>query len=478
MSASVLAVVSTLAVVATSNARRAERAQAEADRQKGLAQANAADARREASAANDQRTVAQTQKREADRQRDVAKSAEGSATAARNAEAKSAAELRVALGLQRSLRGRADAAAQEATAQKTIAQRNATEAMVQRNLALATNRKLEGELYESTLQSIGSTWERDPGEIAGLVASVAGRKGKGWEWGYWHRVSKVAYAIPNDPWGRSKAVLAPTEGAACLVYDEASAQKIDPSTGKILRDLWHLPPAHAGRNYVFPTFSRNGRWAIRDDGRGSLVLQDLARGMVRPLPSVPVGNAALGIGVSDDGRRCATVIYATTQLGESAKSPERLIVWDVPSGRALATRTLAAPFPYCFGLSPDGGTALLDYEDDAKGLVGVADWDVDKDRIGMVYTLPKSGDSSILKVTATFGPDGSRIVGCGSKIAVFNVGQSEPRLVLNVQSPYPTASVSPDGRLLVTSDGMSVIGLDGQANQSQIWDFRSGALIS
>ena len=492
----VAATIAALAVNAEISARQARAAEAEAKRQKDLAQTNADRATREALEANDQRTVAVGQKREADRQRDVA-------TNARNAEAKTAASLRVALQTQETLSDKAARSARTANEQRNLALargelaqqnaltagRNAAEARHQTALVLAGRRALEGQVYENTLESLTPLWERGSrAEVADLVAATDKHPGHGWEWSYWHRVSRAEYVAP---WRAPKGYLGrpslfvPEGGARFIAYDSRfeNVALFDAATGRKERDLWKNRPDEPWSGAA--AFSRDGRWAVRLESLfrpesptspvpSRYTLYDLRRGVRTTLPLM----SGVPRAVSDDGSRVATV--SAPSSGSRAEAAGRVMLWDLATDKPLVDRTLGPEFGNVQAFSPDLRAALVAYRDPKTRQAGAAEVDLQTGTTLNLYLLPPSRIETDSRALAKYAGN-AVIVAIVTRVGVFDHGATKPRRTLALTAECRSLSASADGRLLLTDESaprFAYGGITSGREKGQVWDLRTGARLA
>ena len=480
----VVAVVSGLAVAAVTNERKAQAAQREADRQRRVAEAKTLEAR-------DQRDAA---------------------TKAKDAVVRTAADLKTALARQKALgeevtkerdnangqtllaqrsaalarRNAAEAVknAREALRNAAEASRNAAEAKRQRLTAegktrevLESQKSLKAELYDNAIQSLQPLWERgDRKEMARVLAAAPVHKDRGWEWGYWKRLSKVAYDVAADRSQGFTVLRVPSEGSTIIRYDfRGAADLVDARTGKSVRSLWRLPRlTFRGSGVPYRVaYSQNGRWVVRDDASRRLVMQDILRGTIRPLPETKDDPALMAVAVSDDGQR-----YLTWAVGEKQRPSGEFTVWDAVANRPLFVRKLPKLLSTFGVLRPDGRTMLAQYDDASTGRLGIAEYDFERDRIGSIYA-PSSlaGPDSLRFATVLRDSPDALVIRVGQRVAVFRPGDPQPRTVVSLP---PTDLGIVNGQFSVSNDGhlLLVSPRNGPgAPSSEIWDLQTGKPI-
>ena len=459
-----------LAFVAVANERKARAAETEAVAQRGIAQGNA---------------------KEAADQRDEARSA-------RDAEAKGAVLLRKALKEQRRLGKAATDAAAQATAaahiadeQRGVAQRRATEArrsatlarqsaaettrqrgnaQAQTRLVLAGRRTLEAELYETTIQTLASLWERgDRAEMARTFAAAPVGPKRGWEWDFWQRLAQIGFTekLPFTG-GSTVSLVGLIEGDAVVAYSgfDGGAALLDAKTGRTRRVLWRLSRRDPNRpiRSFGAGFSRNGHWAVYEDGKVGLLRQDVRSGAIRTLPRTT--ERPIPGGVTDDGSR-----YVTRIFGGEGK-PSKLTLWDVPSECALVVRELPAALSLPRELTSEGRVFATFNGSDT---IGIAEYDIEGDAIAALYALPiaETGGSQLVGLASATAEE--VVVRIGEKVAAFRRGVATPHVVLSSSIlrggrtlPMRLSTSGNGSRLLVSSRFGTVNAT------SELWDLRTG----
>ena len=497
----VCAALSGLGVAAALNARAAGRAELQARRAEGEATRGRNEAVAQRAQADTERKNAQAARREAEHQRDLARKAGDRAT-------QSAEGLRKSLVVQEALARKASDAAHAAEVQRRLAdlqrrnallqktfalgqrdlaRQNAGEAGRQRALALRGQESLRAELYENAVEAASLQWEgNDRAATAASLDAVKDRKDRGWEWGYWNRLSRAEYTLQklNAEWPVQTFV--PSEGAAIIAYDEFSARTVDPETGRTIRELWRVPePKDLDAwkratiyNFSRTSFSANGRWAVRRDANGDFVMQDVLGGTSHPVALPKTGYQSFSI--SDDGHRVASIQSPTVGM-DPANAP-RLSLWDGRTGETVPFRAPAPPLAGTGTLTPDGRAFRVAYQNAAQGRFGMAEYDYTTGETRHVYALhvegaPPAGSS--LTITFVITRDGSVVVAHGARVGVFDPGRSEPRLLLNSRTERTRLSPSQDGRYLLTSNSPTrVIGRNEKADLNLLWDLRTGDLVA
>jgi WD40 repeat protein len=205
-------------------------------------------------------------------------------------------------------------------------------------------------------------------------------------------------------------------------------------------------PVEIGSSAVL---SASGAVLVVGGTRGRVVFWDVpAR---RRIATVDSGNTALGfVAVSPDGR------FALT--GGSTRSLARL--WDVARGQSLATLSTATARPLCGGFSPDGQLLALGWND---GTVEIR-------RAESGRTVRRIRSHSPLIQQVEFSPDSSSIAAGapGGNVHLFAVDDGREVITLRVASKTDGGSDTRVSHLAFSADG-SVLAAYVNDGRVRLW---------
>jgi WD40 repeat protein len=254
------------------------------------------------------------------------------------------------------------------------------------------------------------------------------------------------------------------------VWDVSQDQDVLTRRGIFPRGIYCALDADAGRlaAYAFSSFglavfdTRTGQRLVRFQGfdrpepygssvsplvafspDGGQVAAGLSDGRVR------IWDAKTGAllqnfnGIPDEGVNA--VAYSSDSKWLAAAGGNRVCVWEVPSGRAVATLTGDLTGVNGLAFSPDG-RQLLTGDQQCKLLL----WDVETGRVVRTHSKP----GSFGRCRVLFSPDGRQFaaVTYGDFITVFDADSGKERFTLNGHSgDVFQIAMSPDGKRLASA---------------------------
>jgi eukaryotic-like serine/threonine-protein kinase len=294
------------------------------------------------------------------------------------------------------------------------------------------------------------------------------------------RHSRPARAVAFSPDGRRAA--SGSDGGAVKIWDTATGKEMFPVMGH--RKTVHAVAFHpSGKTFGTASidnivsiwdcgsgeelyriagaagtlhsiaFSRDGKWLAVAGNDDSIVLCDAADGKERKrFPAFdqksPMNgghrNTVNGVAFSPDGKRLA-----------SASADKTVIVWNVAEGKQERKLEGHSGRVYDVAFSPDG--KLLASSDDSSSTIIVWSPETGKEiRRHSEHTLPITG--------IAFSPDGRQLVSAGADatVRIRDIGSDkEPNVLYGTGGPVYGGSFSSDGARLV---------LSGSDGSTQVWD--------
>jgi hypothetical protein len=301
--------------------------------------------------------------------------------------------------------------------------------------------------------------------------------------GYWFSYSWLAYAIRQAyyPYPGGKVVAG--SSAIALLVSAAGAFLVAQFTSPPIRQWWSreirraVRPLAAVRLRVWlgvtvaPVAAcllllvGRGLW-LRATSRELLSLDDLR------------GNEIFSVSFSPDGRRLAAIAPEPFGWGHT------LVIWDVPTGKRLSSKTSSYTAPrttlqsYVVSFSPDGNRlAVADYERDEKTevatpLIVLLDAAANQEILRIKGLLPPTRGIPVMNIRAfSFSPDGKRLAAGSIRgtTKVWDAGAREEVLTLPGQDGWiNSVTFSPDRTRLVTCTNGEAV---------KIWDATTGEKI-
>ena len=293
------------------------------------------------------------------------------------------------------------------------------------------------------------------GGVAGLLAAalVAGGLAVAAE----RRASDARDAAFADQLG-AEALLAPRQDLILLLAAQAATLRRGPDTGSdllaaVLRAPRALHVSYIRHRLLGVAVSPDGRVLVVSDNEGEIRLLDAQTLAVTRVLRPPDGNLVTGLAFSADGQRLVSADQLPIQGA-------RITVREVSTGRVVLS--LAAADGYATAITPDG-TGITSGASGGSYL-----WRRGQDgwhRTGYGtrrYVTNFSRDGAVFAVVAS----GS---GGGTVLRSARTGAVLRRLPAASTASGATAALSPDGRVLATSDANGAV---------RLWDTGTGRQLS
>jgi WD40 repeat protein len=255
---------------------------------------------------------------------------------------------------------------------------------------------------------------------------------------------------PHDGQGSGGIAFAPAGQRIGVLVCNSPLRIIDLPGGKE-RDLLLEPEHHSGGGLALTTDGRRGAAAVEPE----VVVFDPATGRAVRRLATPFGDAPRILALSDDGKLLAAVGYNPSRRKPGARP--LLVLFDLTSGKELRR------LPLQEGLEEDEVTpGRLVLSPDGKTLAGLAGptihlWDTKSGR-----KLHAGGNYHRVMAIAFAGDGRSVATGAwGSPVVrVWDARTGRERF----RVPGGSFSLSPDGKLLVTTSGPAL----------RLWDTATG----
>jgi eukaryotic-like serine/threonine-protein kinase len=333
-------------------------------------------------------------------------------------------------------RQRADEAARVADSQRERAEQEAQKAK-------ASEMAARQNLYAANMSLVQQAWERsDVGQVQRLLEATAVYPGRGFEWYYWQRQTRLALKTLRGHLTAVNSVAFSPDGQRIVTGSHDQTAKVWEATSG--RGLFTLKGHRAPIWSV--AFSPDGQRIVTGSQDVTARIWEVAGG--KELLMLKGHNGQIrSVAFSPDGQRIVT-----------GSSDHTAKVWEAASGRELLTlKGHSAPIQ-SVAFSPDGQRIVTGSSDRTAKV-----WEAASGR--ELLTL-KGHDSRIRSVR--FSPDGQRIVtGSGDHTAkVWEAASGRELLTLKGHgSEILSVVFSPDGQRIVT----------GSWDQTaKVWEAASG----
>jgi WD40 repeat protein len=234
---------------------------------------------------------------------------------------------------------------------------------------------------------------------------------------------------------------------------------LEKAVGKDIFDFRQDAIAYSPDGRYFAVGGCTGNWyggCINDVWGGHSFLYILDAGTAKIVTVLPETEVTItGLAFSADGEK---LIYATS-------SPDRIVIWDVATGKLGKVLWLAEGAGYRrVAISPDG-SRIVDVSSTTLRVWDTLSGDLLTQKPGGNYgdKLPR------------FSADGSRLAAfsldSGLEITIYDTTTWETLTVISLPYEYPgPVAVSPDFKLLATAEGLGKVDV-------LLWDGRTGQQV-
>lgn len=278
----------------------------------------------------------------------------------------------------------------------------------------------------------------------------------------------VLAAPPRRPWRLAISAVTAAAMAVALIAAGAVIVTAKPAVPRARKPIATIKDPRGSKGASAGAFSPDGTTLAISDNNGRTYLWGLAaRRWIGKLPPGPCQGGAVQVLFSPDGKTLAVIGGQRSDGSSSGIS----CLWNLASGREVATFTVPLSPIVHNGVSASGGAAGAAFSPDGRTLA-IADsngdtylWDVATGRQAAVFTDPHATDpdSTTFVDSVAFSPDGRTLaVGDDRQINIWDLATHRVTAILtdpsggSEQDGSGTANAlafSPDGATLAVGDG-------------------------
>ena len=293
----------------------------------------------------------------------------------------------------------------------------------------------------------------------------------------------VLAAPPPRPW-RLVIAIAVAALAVALIAAGAVIVTARPAVPRARSPIATIKDPRGSKGASAGAFSPDGKTLAINDDSGRTFLWDLAaRRWIGRLPPGPCQGGAVQVMFSPGGKTLAVIGGQRSDGSPSGIS----CLWDVASGREVATFAVPLSPIVPNGLSASGGAAGAAFSPDGRTLA-IADsngdtylWDVATGRKVAVLTDPHATDpdSTTFVDSVAFSPDGTTLaVGDDRQTTIWDLATH--RVAATLTDPSGGSELDGSGTanaLAFSPDGTTLAVGDGNGNV-YLWDVASRRVVA